>query len=203
MPFVIQGSESTQVPEVRAPEQSKPKGKVVKEEIVEEGGERVRIVYTKPPISEAKKKHMERMQLARKSNAAKTRDASKTIRELEDEVKKLKGAGAEQWNIPAVQPAPVDMSAEIDRRVTEAIAQQRAEQNKRAASEVDVEVLVAQKLAQAMASNETSVRANHRVEKAPKPVKVQEEPDISSIVPIALPSSRFSQPTRPVGRVFG
>lgn len=198
MGFVI--GDSTQVPEVRAPEQSKAKGKIVKEEIIEEGGEKIRVVYTKPPISEAKKKHMERMQLARKSNAAKTRDASKTIRELEDEVKKLKGAGAAQ---PVTTPAPVvDVGAEVQRRVDEAIAAQRAEQAKRAASELDVEALVQQRLQEAMAMNEETVRKNHRVER-PVKVKPVEEPDLSSIVPIAIPPSRFSQPTRPVGRVFG
>jgi hypothetical protein len=206
MAFLIGDSSTTPVVQIPATKPIKPT--TGREDIVEENGEKIRVVYTKAPLSEKKKAHLLNMNLKRKAGAEKTRNAKQTIKDLELEVERLKGAGRDTIAVispvakPTVDIHYSNIDAEIEQRVNELVARQKAEQNLITKNEQDVARLVEERVNQALATNTTSVRANFPIEKKPKPVKFVED-DPTLIAPVVMVRSRFDPIPRPAGRNIG
>jgi hypothetical protein len=157
--------------EIGAPVQADPEKRV---DTDASSVDKVRIVYAKPPITEKRKLHMDKMNAARRAGASKTKLDKLRLIELEKENQTLRGAGSgpvQELTKPTVQASqPVDWSLEIDRKLSALLAKQKPEP-------FDYSSEIQRRVDEAMMQAQT-VRANHRIEKPPKPKpKRLEEPE--------------------------
>lgn len=198
MPFEIQDDTT----DIQAPPAEKPAEKPVasNETVDAQTGEKIRVVYRKPPLSEKKLAHMRNMTAKRMANKGQAAVRRARLAELEARYAEEKAptpapSPIERQAAPVAQPAEpkVDIDALVESRVQAVIQAQKEKERQAAAKEVDINDLVEQKIQALMNGNgAVTPRANQRIERPEKARPPPPEP--VSHLPVPTRFDSFNVP---------